>query len=403
MFIALTTLVRVDKVRKAIEYAQGFLTDYAAEAVRISEIPAPTFAEGRRAAYIRDKMIGLGLDSVHLDSVGNVIGQIRGRAVGRGKPADKQSILLAAHLDTVFPLETDCRVRRDGRRLYGPGIGDNASNLAGMLFLARALKQGGVTLHHDLIFAGTVCEEGLGDLNGMKRVVEDWRGRIGLVLVIDGNLGSLVHQGVGSRRLRIFCRSEGGHSWGAFGTPSAIHALGRIISRISDLEVPRDPRTTYNIGLISGGTSVNTIAPNAELFLDLRSVGRGELLSLESAIHDISREVGLETGVGVGSEILGDRPVGAIPFEHPLCQAVRRAHRHLGMESRPMPSSTDANIPLSLGIPAVSVGTTTGGNGHRVDEYIHLDPAITGIKQLILLVNELDDPDIFNAAARFYE
>lgn len=359
--------------------AETALPDLVQEVIAICQIPAPTFHEEERAAYVAHRMTEVGLQEVSRDAAGNVIGRLRGRGTG-------PNLLLAAHLDTVFPAETDVTVRAEGEILRAPGVGDNSASVATMLHAARLLVESDVSLAGDVIFAATCGEEGLGNLEGMRTLVRALQLEIDYVIALDGSLGGMVREAVGSRRFRLLVTTSGGHSWGAFGAPSAIHSLGRIIARISELRVPAHPKTTYNVGLISGGTSVNTIAARAEAVLDLRSMDRAELIRLEERVQRIIRAVERETGVKAALELLGDRPTGAIPDEHPLCTLVRAVHRELGLQTRTYPSSTDGNIPLSMGIPAVTVGVTLGGNGHRLDEYIYTSPLARGLAQVLLLV-----------------
>ncbi|MBP2017709.1 acetylornithine deacetylase/succinyl-diaminopimelate desuccinylase-like protein [Symbiobacterium terraclitae] len=359
--------------------AETALPDLVQEVIAICQIPAPTFHEEQRAAYVARRMVEVGLREVSRDAAGNVIGRLRGRGTG-------PNLLLAAHLDTVFPVETDVTVRVDGEILRAPGVGDNSASVATMLHAARLLVESDVSLTGDVIFAATCGEEGLGNLEGMRAIVRALQEEIDYVIALDGSLGGMVREAVGSRRFRLVVTTSGGHSWGAFGAPSAIHSLGRIIARISELRVPAHPKTTYNVGLISGGTSVNTIAARAEAVLDLRSLDRAELIRLEERVQRIIRAVERETGVKASLELLGDRPTGAIPDEHPLCNLVRAVHRELGLQTRTYPSSTDGNVPLSMGIPAVTVGVTLGGNGHRLDEYIYTSPLARGLAQVLLLV-----------------
>jgi tripeptide aminopeptidase len=321
----------------------------------------------------------LGLEEVYRDSAGNVIGRLKG---SHGGP----TTLVAAHLDTVFPLETDVTIRRDGEILRAPGVGDNSASVAAMLHGARLLREEGVPLEGDILFVATCGEEGLGNLYGMRAAMEGHKHEVDYVLVLDGSLGGLVRESVGSRRFRLVVTSDGGHSWGAFGAPSAIHALGRMIAQISEIRVPSHPKTTYNVGMISGGTSINTIAARAEALLDLRSLSRDELLRLEERVRRIVTGVARESGVLAELTLLGDRPTGSLRDDHPLPQLVREVHQRLGIQTRSYPSSTDGNIPLSLGIPAVTVGVTLGGNGHRLDEYIHTTPLAKGLAQVLLML-----------------
>lgn len=365
--------------RRLQEMAEASLPKLVNEVIAICQIPSPTFSEKRRGEYVKQRMAEIGLSDVHMDAVGNVIGRLKG--TGRGP-----TVLVAAHIDTVFPMETNVTVRVDGEILRAPGVGDNSASVATMLFAADVLQRAGQELSGDIIFAATCGEEGLGNLYGIRAAMETYRHEVDYVIPLDGSLGGMVRESVGSRRFRLILTTEGGHSWGAFGVPSAIHSLGRIIALISEIRVPTNPKTTYNVGTISGGTSVNTVAGRAEAVLDLRSLDREELFKLEEKVRKIVTSVARETGVAAELELLGDRPTGAIPEEHPLCRLVREVHYHLGIQTRCYPSSTDGNIPLSMGIPAVTVGVTLAGNGHRLDEYIHTSPLARGLSQVLLLL-----------------
>ena len=364
--------------RRFLELAQVALPEVVREVVTICQIPAPTFDEGQRTQYVTERMSAIGLEDVMADEAGNAVGRIRGSGGG-------PTILMAAHIDTVFPLDTDVIVRSDGEILRAPGVGDNSASVAVMIHAARLLLETDTRPAGDLIFAATVGEEGLGNLRGIRTIMNRFKGEIDYVIALDGSLGSMVRQGVGSRRFRLVVTTEGGHSWGAFGSPSAIHSLGRMIAQISEIRVPANPKTTFNVGTISGGTSVNTIAAQAEAVIDLRSLDLDELKRLEERVRRIVSEVARFTGVSAALELIGDRPVGQISDEHPLCQLVRSVHHQLGLQSRSYPSSTDGNVPLSMGVPAVTVGVTLGGNGHRLDEYIHTSPLAKGLAQVIIL------------------
>jgi len=371
--------------QSVLRYLQEHEAETIEELVRLAETPAPTFAEARRAHYVQERLGALGMADVTRDDVDNVVG------LWPGMEAGEPAILVAAHMDTVFPEETPLKVRREADRLVGPGVGDNASNLAGMLAVAEALVRNNLHLRRDILFAATVGEEGLGDLRGMRRLMERFGSRLGWVIAADGGLCGLVHQGVGSRRLRLTCLAQGGHSWGAFGTPSAIHVLGRIISEIARLSVPRSPRTTYNVGVVSGGTSINTIAPEAQALIDLRSIDGGELKKLEDRVRRIVEQASASAGTRYRLDVIGDRPTGSIPAAHPLVQAVRQVHRRLDIDTRSVPSSTDANLPLHLGVPAVTVGVTSGGNGHLVEEFVYTPPLVQGLQQLALILAAVQD------------
>ncbi|NTV64373.1 MAG: M20/M25/M40 family metallo-hydrolase [Oscillochloris sp.] len=350
-------------------------------AIAIQQVPAPTFDERLRGESVRERMRELGLRDVAHDAIGNVYACRPGR--GSRRPA----LLVSAHLDTVFPRETDLRIRYDGDRIYGPGLGDNSVGLASLIHLAQIFQRHNLPNQADIWFVANVGEEGLGDLKGMRAAIDRLRDQIGAAIVLEGcDFGTIHHQAIGVRRYRIEASAPGGHSWGNYGSPSAIHALVRLAARISELHVPHTPRTTFNIGMIEGGTSVNTIAQHANLLLDLRSVSASALEDLVSQVDRLVRAADAEqSDVRVKSIMVGDRPSGSIAREHPLVQAATSAFRSVGAPICYQQSSTDANIPLSLGIPAVCIGITDGGNAHRLDEYILPENLGRGVSALLLL------------------
>lgn len=367
----------------AVRQALAALTDYQPvleTAIAVQQVPAPTFDEGARGELVRQRMVELGLADVDSDSLGNIYGRRPGRS---GRPA----LLVAAHLDTVFPHETELTIRRAGDRVYGPGLGDNSTGVAGLLHLAQSFQRFDLPNQGDIWFVANVGEEGLGDLRGIRAAVDRLRDRIGAVIALEGcDFGTLHHQAIGVRRYKIEVTSPGGHSWGNFGTPSAIHVLARLAARISELEVPRSPRTTFNIGVISGGTSVNTIAQQASMLLDMRSVSATALNELVAQVDRLIRLAASEHGdVQVRAQVVGDRPSGTIPRDHALVQAAVAAYQSVGASVSYQQSSTDANIPLSQGIPAVCVGLTDGGNAHRSDEFIIPANLGRGMQALLLL------------------
>jgi tripeptide aminopeptidase len=371
------------RANSAVQRALADLSDYAPmleTAIAVQQVPAPTFDEGRRGELVAGRMRELGLHDVSHDLVGNVYGRRRGQA---GLPG----LLVSAHLDTVFPIGTDLRIRREGNRIYGPGLGDNSTGIAGLLHLAGAFQRHDLPNQGDVWFVANVGEEGLGDLRGIRAAVDRLRDQIGAVIILEGcDFGTLHHQAIGVRRYRIEARAPGGHSWGNYGNPSAIHALVRLAARICELTVPRSPRTTFNIGVIEGGTSVNTIAQQASLLLDMRSVSAPALDDLVAQVDRLVRAAAAEhADVQIRVTTVGDRPSGAIPREHPLVQAAVNAYQSVGAVISFQQSSTDANIPLSQGIPAVCVGITDGGNAHRHDEFIIPENLGRGMQALLLL------------------
>lgn len=349
-------------------------------AIALQQIPAPTFDEARRGLDVAERMRTLGLTDVRIDVVGNVYGRRAGRADGAG-------LLIAAHLDTVFPAETDLAVRRDGARIYAPGLGDNSMGVAALLHLAQALGQAAVANAGDIWFVANVGEEGLGDLRGMRAAVDTLGDRIGAAIALEGcEPGRIIHAGLGVRRYQISTVAGGGHSWSDFGSPSAIHALVRLAAQLTQLDVPKEPRSSFNIGVIEGGSSVNTIAERASLLLDLRSTAPAALGTLIDQVEKIvagARDT--EPGVTFAIKIVGDRPAGSIPREHALAQLAGAAYLDEGFSALYEIASTDANIPLSRGIPAVCIGVCDGGNMHRLDEYIEPARLPSGMRALLWL------------------
>ena len=366
----------------AVQRALADLADYRPvleTALAVQQVPAPTFDEAERSALVFNRLQALGLSDLDVDALGNVYARRPGHA---SRPA----LLVAAHLDTVFPRATDLRLRYAGERIYGPGLGDNSTGVAGLFHLAEVLQRHDLPNQGSIWFVGNVCEEGLGDLRGIRAAIERLRRHLGCVLIIEGcDFGTLHHQAIGVRRYRIETTAPGGHSWGNFGTPSAIHSLVRLAAQLTELTVPRHPRTTFNLGVIAGGTSVNTIAEHASMLLDMRSVSPTALADLIAQVDRLVAAASVQTGVQLNVTTVGDRPSGSIAREHPLVQAVVAAYHAVGANVNFQQSSTDANIPLSLGIPAVCIGLTDGGNAHRQDEYILPANLGRGLQALLLM------------------
>jgi tripeptide aminopeptidase len=352
-------------------------------AVETQQIPAPTFNEIQRAEFIRDLFIQESLQDVHLDAIGNVYGRLPGSG-------SQLPIIVSAHLDTVFPSSTDLHLEHQGEKISGPGIGDNAIGLAGLFGLIWELEDHQVSLESDLWLVANVGEEGLGDLFGMREVVNRFEDQVKAYIILEGMaLGQVYHMGLGVRRFRITVSTSGGHSWVDYGKRSAIHELSRIIYRLLEIQIPEEPRTTINVGVISGGTSVNTIAAEAHLELDLRSENLETLNYLEESVQSILQEF-RHSGVEVSAELIGDRPVGEISQSDPLVDLVVKGLESVGVQPRLNIGSTDANIPLSLGYPAVCLGLTTGNGAHTVNEYINTAPLQQGLIQLRLVIEGLD-------------
>lgn len=341
---------------------------------RICAIPAPTGDEGERAEFVVGFLRERGYKP-EIDDVKNVY-------VRRGKRGSGPVLMLLAHTDTVFPAGTPLVIKREGDILRGPSISDNSVSLASMLSTLEMLDALGWETDRDIIAVANVGEEGLGNLLGARTAVERYLHDLGAVIAIDGWLGSIVNAGVGSKRWRITVQGPGGHSFGSFGTPSAIHGLGRIIAAISSLRVPRDPKTTYNVGVIEGGTSVNTIAPTATALLDMRSVDMAALNRLAAQAKDVI-EHSVGPGLTVQIDVLGERPAGALDQSAPLVQLATRCLDWLGIEPYYTASSTDANIPLSRNIPAICIGVTHSERAHTVDEWLSIPPLASGLAQLL--------------------
>ncbi|MFL5700926.1 MAG: M20/M25/M40 family metallo-hydrolase [Ktedonobacteraceae bacterium] len=363
-----------------IHVAAARRTEAVAElARRICEVPAPTGNEWERARLVASLCRDQGY-APEIDAVGNVY-------IRRGKREDGPVLMLLAHTDTVFPQTTPISVERQGDILRGPGIGDNSVNVAAMISALGVLDELERESDADIVAVASVGEEGLGNLLGARVAVERYRQRLGAVIAIDGSLGELVHVAVGSKRWRITVSGPGGHSYGDFGTPSAIHGLGRIIAAIAELEVPQQPKTTLNVGLIEGGTSINTIAAHATALLDLRST---DTAALNQVADRVRRIIEQSAGPDLRTEIdiLGERPAGMRSQADPLVQLAAEAITWLGMEPKYEASSTDANIPISLNIPAVCIGITQVERAHTFEEFLYVPPIGDGLAQLTRLCIE---------------
>jgi tripeptide aminopeptidase len=351
-------------------------------AIQIQQIPAPTFQEQKRAEFVRDLFLAEGLSDACLDKTGNGLARLKGR--GDGKP-----LIVSAHLDTVFPIETDLRVTRGPELIHGPGLGDNSLGVACLFGLLWSLQEQENKPAGDIWFVANVGEEGLGDLRGMKAVVDRFGGEVHAYLVLEGlALGHVYHRAVGVKRYRVTAHTSGGHSWSDYGQPSAVHELAKLIVALTSLELPSHPRTTMNVGRISGGTSVNVIASEASLDLDLRSEGQESLTALISAtdklIHKANR-----SGVSFEAQVIGQRPAGEISINHPLILLAKDCLREQGLEPGLISGSTDANIPLSKGYPAIVLGVTTGGSAHTIHEYVNIPLIAQGLQQLVSFVSRV--------------
>jgi tripeptide aminopeptidase len=391
-----TRLAALPEVHTAFAWFHAHQRELTDSQLELTGIPAPPFGEAARAEWLRKKFIALGLIDVKVDKIGNVVGLRQGT-----DPKSKKVLALCAHLDTVFPDGTRVDIRRDGDRLLGPGISDNAAGVIALLAIASALQAGDVKTQLPIIFVGNVGEEGEGDVRGMRYLFGEssWKDAIEYTLVLDGaGTDSIVTQALGSRRFEVVIHGPGGHSWSDFGIPNPIVALGRAIDDFSRVTVPNDPKTTFNIGVIQGGTSVNSIPEKASMRVDLRSASSDEITKLEGALRSALDQATLETSASRGRNkrdqspvlsyemnLIGNRPAAELKPNSRLLASVIAVDQLLGNSARIQRASTDANIPLSLGREAVAIGAGgSGGGAHTLHEWY--DPASRelGLKRILL-------------------
>lgn len=349
------------------------------QAIAIQQIPAPTFHEETRAAYIADRFREYQLIDVEIDSLHNVYG------LRPGKDRQQPALMIAAHSDTVFPVATDLTIQNQGETIHGPGLGDNSLGVAGLLGLAAVLHQQSFQLDRDVWFVAPTREEGLGNLDGMRAAFNKLQARVGCVINVEGlAFGHIYRAGIAVRRFHITAAAPGGHSWIHFGRSSATHAIVQLGAFITQLDVPEEPRTTFNIGMLEGGQGINVIATSAGLWLDVRSEDRAQIETVEARLR---QKIAAMTGDGLTFtiEIVGDRPSGSIADDHPLVETALAALEAVGVSGSLQSGSTDGNIPLSQGCPAVTIGISRGANAHRTDEYIETGYIEAGMQQLILL------------------
>jgi tripeptide aminopeptidase len=349
------------------------------QGIAIQQIPAPTFSEKARAEYVANQFKQFGLQNIQIDELYNVT------ALMQGKQTGQSGVMVSAHTDTVFSADTDLTIRKDKDLIYGPGLGDNSVGVSGMLGLIAIMQKLNIQPEADIWFVANTREEGLGDLGGMKAVFQQLRPHIQSVINLEGMAyGHVYHAGIAVRRLHITAKGEGGHSWLNFGRTSAIHGIMELGAQITHLRPSESPRTTFNIGIIEGGQSINTIAAEAGLWLDLRSEESNALARFEREVRKIV-ETASKPNLSFNIEVVGDRPAGSIPTSHNLVQMALAALEQTGVKGTLENGSTDANVPLASGCPAVTVGITRGGNAHRSDEYIEVSPVAGGMRQLLLL------------------
>ena len=380
------------RVRAALDFVRANEPTTIADQVRLCEVPAPPFAERTRAVVVRDMFAATGLKNVRLDSEGNVVGERPGRGA-------RPHLVLAAHLDTVFPDGTPVTVTRDGAILRGPGIGDNCRGLAVLVAVARALSSAAIETRGSITFAATVGEEGLGNLRGVRVLLATTvKARVDHFVALDGSGSSITNIGVGSRRYRVTFRGSGGHSYDDFGRANPAQALGRAIALIADLRVPSIPKTTFSVGRIGGGTSVNSIPAESWMEIDLRSSDEAELEQLDRSVQGaVRRAATLENArwkqnapVTVRSERIGDRPAGRTDQRAEVVQAARDASRRAGMPIDLREASTDANVAMQLKIPAIAIGAGgRGTNSHALDEIFDTTGSVRGTERALLLAMAL--------------
>lgn len=387
-------LMKQPAVRAAVESVRADEARTIAEQIELCEVEAPPFKEQQRAELYARKFRELGLRNVRIDPEGNVLGERPGTAPG-------PHLVFSAHLDTVFPEGTDVTVKQDGPLLAGPGIGDDCRGLAVVLAVVRALDAANVQTAGPITFVGTVGEEGLGDLRGVKYLFnEGLKGRIDRFVSIDGTGLGIGHIAVGSLRYRVTVKGPGGHSYGAFGMSNPIHALGRIIAAVAEFDVPREPKTTFNVGRIGGGTSVNSIAFEAWAEVDMRSADPASLQSLDARFHQaVDRAVAEEDArwnarvLTVEKALVGNRPAGQSPGESPIVRAAVSVSRALKLPVYLDEGSTDSNIPMSLGIPAITIdGGGRGQGAHSLDETFDTTESWKGTERAVLLAIALTEP-----------
>ena len=381
-------LMQDTAVRAAVERLQRDEPRVVEDQMRLCAIPAPPFNETVRAEAFKAAFLQLGLKNVRIDGVGNVLGERQGES-------PRPHLVFSAHLDTVFPEGTDVRTSRSGSVIKGPGISDDCRGLAVVLGVARALNDAGIRTPGTITFVGTVGEEGLGDLRGVKHLFnEELKGRIDRFVSVDGAGSGMSHVAVGSLRYRVTVKGPGGHSYGNFGIANPVHALGRAIGRIANLPVPREPKTTFSVGRIGGGTSINSIASEAWMEMDMRSSDRAALTALNAgfqtaldvALTEENERWGQAGQLVMERVVVGSRPGGAIAADAPIIRAVQSVSRAVGLEGTATEESTDSNIPISLGIPAVTVAGGGSGSGeHTLAEAFDSTDSWKGTARALLL------------------
>ena len=389
-------LTRARDVANALEHVKANEAWVIDQQISLCEIPAPPFKEQQRATAYKAVFESLGLANVRIDAVGNVLGERPGTGGGA-------HLVFSAHLDTVFPEGTDVNVARSGTVLEGPGIGDDCRGLAVVLGVIRAMQDAGVSTPGPITFVGTVGEEGLGDLRGVKHLFStELKGKIDRFVSVDGSGYGLTHVAVGSRRYRVTFKGPGGHSFGDFGNANPAHALGRAIAAISELTVPASPKTTFSVGRVGGGTSVNSIPFEAWMEVDMRSVSDEALGDLDARFNKamlaaLAAENARWNGKAAATvdvKLVGDRPAGRVPDDEPIVRAAIGVTRALGLPVSVSEGSTDANVPISLRIPGITIdGGGAGTGAHSLDEAFDTTDSWKGTQRALLVALALAGRD----------
>ena len=380
------------EVGRALSFFERNAAAITEEQVRICSIPASPFGEQQRAEYLRERFSALGLTEVEIDAEGNCLGLLEGRT-------RSPLLVVSAHLDTVFSPDTDFTVIRSGERLLAPGIADDGCGLAALIALAQAILNERIRPEGSILFVGTVGEEGEGNLRGVRHLLTRgrWASKVDAFLSFDGpGVDRITNRALGSRRYRVEIAGPGGHSWGDFGLPNPVHAIGRAIARLAAYPLPREPRTTFNVGRVEGGASVNAIPETAAMDVDLRSVAEAELRRLDSFFRRAVRQAVDEENankrpadplLNLKVDLIGERPTGETPADSPLVELAVEATKLMGVEPRLDQSSTDSNLPISLGIPAITLGAGgTSGCSHTLAEWYDPRGRELGLKRALLVV-----------------
>lgn len=390
--IDVAALIAHSKIQQAFKFIDSQLENTTNEQIHICSMPAPPFGEQERAQYFLTRFSDLGLADVHIDEEGNCLGLRKGRGLS-------PLLVVSAHLDTVFPEGTNVSVSRAGGKLLAPGISDDCCGLAAMTAITAAIQAAEIETEGSVLFVATVGEEGEGNLRGVRHLMSagKWANRIDAFISFDGaEIDRIINQALGSRRYRVVFKGEGGHSWSDFGVANPVHALGRAISKLASYPAPKEPRTTFNVGRVEGGSSVNAIPQDATIEVDLRSESADELLKLDAFFRRAVREATEDENgmrrfgnrpLELTVELIGERPSGETAADSTLVRLALEATEVLGVRARLNQASTDSNLPISLGIPAITIGAGgASGNSHTLDEWYDPRERELGLKRALLII-----------------